>query len=33
MKRRDANGGGANIHVDYVPVPDGAPVMLGAKPA
>ena len=33
MKRRDATGAGANIHVEYVPVPTDAPVLLGAKPA
>src|SRR4026209_2485220 len=35
MKRREATGAGANCHVEYVPIPDGAdtPVLLGAKPA
>ena len=34
MKRRDATGAGANVHVEYVPIPDAdTPVLLGAKPA
>jgi NADH-quinone oxidoreductase subunit B len=31
MKRRDANGGGAGIHVEFIEAPT-TPVLLGATP-